>query len=228
MWLFTQHGFISITESKEDGNLQLRFRLRQDANNVLAIIKANVKKTAKVLITDRADYRFRIILSHKLAGKAMEILTRAIDYSNFKNHMHKTPDQDAKVHSLHKIWHMLHDMQEQERRIERWDIEDGKAGPAPKRQRIENVLERGRAVTSKTLAEAADCSPIYARQVLRELANEGRLERRQMDGPEIFYLPTKEQPQKRRKSKQEALPLFRNSFDDHGFVRFDDDHNPHA
>lgn len=119
MWIFSKHGFFSVTQSAQRRDLiQIRARAEKD----LASLKAAYPHLDRspIIETPQADYRFRIVLQRwkweLVAGKLMA----DIDYSNFKGKMATIPQQRDKIGMLHDIWHLHHEYQEAPRRADRF------------------------------------------------------------------------------------------------------------
>ncbi len=105
MWLFTRHGFYSLTRSpKEPDKLQVRARLRRDLEN----LQSFTGLAGAIIETQSADYRWRWIVSPADAETITRCLTADISYSNFKGIVARQPDQAAKLSGLHEIWEIHH------------------------------------------------------------------------------------------------------------------------
>ena len=108
MWLFTQHGFYSITRSRtEPDKTQVRARTRRDLENLQTL----TGNTAHILKTLNADYRWRIIITPGESERIVTLLTRDIDYPNFKASVAMRPDQKHRGHDYHRIWELHHGWQ---------------------------------------------------------------------------------------------------------------------
>ena len=112
MWIFTEHGFFSLTRSRVDpGKMQIRARARKD---LAALIRASsLLDEARIITTPDADYCFRIIVTPATAALVMAEITERIDYPNFKSRIGETPGQLDKLPALHEVWHIMHDYQMQ-------------------------------------------------------------------------------------------------------------------
>jgi hypothetical protein len=64
---------------------------------------------AKFLDTKSADYAFRIIVGKDEVLSVMEFLGKTLDYSNFKSHIARTPDQEQKHDVYADVWSLLSD-----------------------------------------------------------------------------------------------------------------------
>ncbi|MFH1499879.1 MAG: hypothetical protein ABII82_18870 [Verrucomicrobiota bacterium] len=108
MWLFTRHGFFSLTRSTDEPDkLQVRARVRHDLEN----LQSFTGLTGPTLETTAADYRWRWIVTPADAETITRCLTADITYSNFKGTVARQPDQSAKLAGLHDIWAIHHNWQ---------------------------------------------------------------------------------------------------------------------
>ena len=108
MWLFTQHGFYSITRSRtETDKNQVRAHTRRDLENLQTL----TSNAATILKTLNADYRWRIIVSPGEGERLVALLTRDIDYPNFNASVAMRPDQTQRGHDYHRIWELHHSWQ---------------------------------------------------------------------------------------------------------------------
>jgi len=97
MWLMTKHGFYSIVQ-KQPGEFHVRARVRQDLANWWRACRC---PAAEIHATKTADYSFRIVTGKGDVRKVMQFLGDSLDYSNFKDTVARTPDQQAKHDALH-------------------------------------------------------------------------------------------------------------------------------
>jgi hypothetical protein len=105
MWLFTRHGFYSLTRSTDEPDkLQVRARVRRDLEN----LQGFTGLTGTILETPTADYRWRWIVTPVEAEVITSHLTQDIAYSNFKSTVAQQPDQSTKLTGLHDIWEIHH------------------------------------------------------------------------------------------------------------------------
>lgn len=105
MWLMTKHGFYSIVQ-KQPGEFHIRARVRQDLENLVQRVPL---AGARIHDTKSADYGFRIIVGKAEVLAVMEFLGQTLDYSNFKSHIARTPDQEQKHDVYADIWGRLSD-----------------------------------------------------------------------------------------------------------------------
>lgn len=101
MWLFTRHGFFSITRSQQEPDkLQVRARVRRDLENLQTLTGLS----GGILETPTADYRWRVIVTPEQAEPIVQQLAKDITYANFKSSVAARPDQTSRSDDLHEIW----------------------------------------------------------------------------------------------------------------------------
>ncbi len=103
MWLMTKHGFYSIVQ-KRPGEFHIRARVREDLENLVGRVPL---PGARILDTRSADYPFRIISGKDEVRTVLEFLGETLDYSNFKDAVADTPDQEQKHGLYGKVWSLL-------------------------------------------------------------------------------------------------------------------------
>ena len=101
----TKHGFYSIVQ-KRAAEFHIRARVRQDLENLVARVPL---PGAEILATKTADYSFRIVTGKGDVRKVMEFLGDSLDYSNFKDTVARTPDQQAKHDAYASVWRTMMD-----------------------------------------------------------------------------------------------------------------------
>ena len=105
MWLMTKHGFYSIVQ-KKPGEFHIRSRVRKDLENLVQRVPL---AGTKILDTKSADYAFRVIVGKDEVLSVMEFMGETLDYSNFKSHIARTPDQEQKHDVYAQVWSLLSD-----------------------------------------------------------------------------------------------------------------------
>ena len=110
MWIASKSGFYSIVQTRDNKSvLMVRARAEKDLinlkNNVIAL------KNHEIHLTPDADYRFRMIVTRDELHELMQFLSEEIDYPNFKDKIHETPDQKDKLTYYSKIWSTMYDYQ---------------------------------------------------------------------------------------------------------------------
>ena len=102
MWLCTKYGFYSIVQ-KKPGEYHIRARVKGDLENLKAI--SEIKRS--IIITEDADYRYRLVVNEIEVITAMTVLAHTLDYPNFKSEIAKAEDQRDKLSAYHKIWELM-------------------------------------------------------------------------------------------------------------------------
>ena len=92
MYLATVFGFFAICR-KEDGELQIRARVRND----LASLIGSTLVDCDIEATLDKDYPFRIAVSEQELGITLAVLAESIDYSSFRAVIAKRGEQIAKL-----------------------------------------------------------------------------------------------------------------------------------
>lgn len=111
MWLFHKTGFLSIVQDKSNSNrLLVRGRVKTDLETFAAIVAETnrYKHHPKVKTTEVADYRFRFTASREAIAKTVTKMVLSIDYHNFKNAAHATPERNM---AMLRVWNAMADLQ---------------------------------------------------------------------------------------------------------------------
>ena len=103
MWIASKFGFYSIVCKNED-EFHIRARLKVDLENLL--IATNIDE--QIHQSDRADYRYRLVVGSDAVKKVFSILCESINYPNFKNQIAETPSQEDKLDAYHDIWSVMY------------------------------------------------------------------------------------------------------------------------
>jgi len=102
MWLATQHGFYSIVQ-KPAGQFHVRARCKQDLENLVTLTRLE----SPLHHTTDGDYAWRIVVGQPEVSAIMAALSTAIDYPNFKDRIHDTPDQKDKLPAYSRLWSQM-------------------------------------------------------------------------------------------------------------------------
>jgi hypothetical protein len=110
MWLATEKGFYSIVEKRSDverGTLTIRGRVRQDLENLRALIPelSDIQEDAK------ADYRFRVTASRESIATAVAGMVRTLSYPNFKDRIAEVQG-DERAAIYHGVWSAFRRLQQ--------------------------------------------------------------------------------------------------------------------
>lgn len=102
MWVFTNRGFLSAVQHRDDPNLlMVRARVKGD-------LKSFFPK-CKEIETVNSDYRFRTIVSRGDFMSAMDREIKRITYHNFKDSIAKTDKKRKAWYS--DVWYVGFDLQ---------------------------------------------------------------------------------------------------------------------
>lgn len=100
MWLFTQDGFFSLVQDRnEPKNLLVRARVKGDIERYWP--------DATVKMTPNADYLFRASISKASVAKVMQKAILDIDYDNYKDNI---SDHDRSVWYF-RVWEAMSELQ---------------------------------------------------------------------------------------------------------------------
>jgi len=120
MWLFTTIGFFSIVQAKDKDDLMVRSRSKEDLLNFLRLIYAPDSASQRVLTTPNNDYPYRAIIDRIFVDQALGILiTRSLDYTNFKDRISLTPGQEDKLGAYHGVWEIMNNWGRDKRPVKR-------------------------------------------------------------------------------------------------------------
>lgn len=113
MWIFTRHGFFSITQRPEidpANPVQIRARCREDLEGLCKRWSALLGGFS-IIDTPQGDYPARVCVNRATFAALMAEIARDVDYPNFKSEVGRTPDQADKLHAYHGIWKLMADYQ---------------------------------------------------------------------------------------------------------------------
>jgi len=102
MWIATQHGFYSIVQ-KPAGHFHVRTRCETDLANLISLTGIE----ALMQHTTGGDYAWRIVVGQEEVNSIMAAFAASIDYPNFKDRIHDTPDQRDKLPAYSHLWSHL-------------------------------------------------------------------------------------------------------------------------
>jgi hypothetical protein len=109
MWVFTNKGFVSIVEDRNDSTkLLVRARMKGDLERLFHALLPWLK----VEETPDADYRFRVSLHKPVVTNAIGVAVDEIDYDNFKNSYRDNEEIPQTIRSLmhyhmHEVWEAM-------------------------------------------------------------------------------------------------------------------------
>jgi predicted CopG family antitoxin len=110
MWiLHPKVGFLSVVEKdwdKPNGTLTIRARVYDD----LVRLKAYLPSMSDIISSEDSDYRHRTVADREAVKAAMSMLTKDIDYDNFKNAVGSRQGYErAAVYA--NVWDVLYRLQ---------------------------------------------------------------------------------------------------------------------
>lgn len=95
MWLFTQIGFFSVVEHKENmRRVLVRARFGEDLAKLKALASEMGLGFSDIAETPDHDYRFRATMKKADWAKLLHGLAEDITYTNFKRAVHGNPIRD--------------------------------------------------------------------------------------------------------------------------------------
>jgi hypothetical protein len=119
MWIATKIGFYSIVlrpekEGAKKNVYHVRARTGADIDAVISLLEPVLKRPIRLFETPDVDYHWRIILKPEELAPALAALAATVDYPNFKDEIHASNSQDAKLDAYSDLWSALYDLQSRE------------------------------------------------------------------------------------------------------------------
>ena len=119
MWLFTNRGFLSIVENRDNPDeLLVRARYKGDIEaHFGGLLDADLEEVCMEIVeTNDADYRFRVFLPRKNVAAQLHGFVNSIDYTNFKNscsfNSGVSSAESVKSRALFRVWDTMKCSQE--------------------------------------------------------------------------------------------------------------------
>jgi hypothetical protein len=116
MWIFTTHGFFSITRTRQQPEMmQIRARQKEHLQNLQKRFTADgFGMLGNIIETPDADYRFRIITEPATVQIVLANLADDINYPNFKSACHAAGFDDNRtyINALHAVWTTMYSTQQ--------------------------------------------------------------------------------------------------------------------
>ena len=98
MWIYTQQGFYSIVEDRDDPDMLLvRARVKGDSERLWP--------KAKVSEGEGSDYSFRARILRNAVAKVLSQEIKSVDYDNFKDRIDHTDPERG--YWYHRIWTLM-------------------------------------------------------------------------------------------------------------------------
>lgn len=114
MWTFHPSvGFFSaVIDRQKPGNMLVRFRNPEHGAAFIALAwKGKRGQKPELRETPQADYRWKVSITGERFTAIVAALADAVDYSNFKGECGTRPLMASVMHSLHDVWHVMHNHQ---------------------------------------------------------------------------------------------------------------------
>jgi hypothetical protein len=108
MWIFTRDGFISAVYKYE--GVQVRARDKESLRRIADFCHAEIRHSP------HADYPYRVSTDRETMAQFVSNEVMHMDYSNFKSEVHDVRGL-AFVRPLHKVWDVMHDVEDDEARV---------------------------------------------------------------------------------------------------------------
>lgn len=104
MWIFSQYGFYSVVQHRDDPE---RFLVRARVANDLTNLMVLGHFLREIETRPNANYPYRFILSRQEWEQIAHLLVQNVDYPNFEERIHQLPDQSTKKRAYGEIWNSL-------------------------------------------------------------------------------------------------------------------------
>lgn len=106
MWIFTEWGFFSVTQTKDNKDLiQIRARTKGHLENLKKAFP--ILERSKIIVTPDADYRYRVVCRRWRWQQLSQEMSAQITYSNFKGRVMQAGWARDMIDDLHKIWDIM-------------------------------------------------------------------------------------------------------------------------
>lgn len=103
MWLFSETGFVSAVQHRDDPN---KFIVRgRDRKSLEPLAKM---ARAKIIENAGTDYPFRVFVTRQKFAKWVSKQIENLDYTNYKGRMYSTRPEFG--NALHNVWSDMHDV----------------------------------------------------------------------------------------------------------------------
>ena len=122
MWVFTQHGFISVVRHRvEKDKVLVRSRDQKSLVMIQTLTELEIEHTPD------ADYPYRMVVPAETFKNYMAVEMEEITYDNFKNRAYATRGNNY-GHLLSSVWGTMHDLEDKIARGKKLVIERPDAG----------------------------------------------------------------------------------------------------
>jgi hypothetical protein len=112
MWVFSRYGMVSVSAFKGKFNVRAR-----DRKHLEALMERFTQMDAKILVTPKRDYYFRIEVARDVWVKVVAEMAAEQTWGNFKNEVAVTRPQDEDyLDALHEVWEVMWNLQAKKER----------------------------------------------------------------------------------------------------------------
>lgn len=112
MWLFTDFGFFSAVQHRDDPTkVMVRARARADLQSLLD--RNDFVGDVDIVTTPAADYPYRIVVDKTDWTAAVARAASSVDYDNFKGAVAARQGWN-RADAYHHVWHACHAIMSQE------------------------------------------------------------------------------------------------------------------
>lgn len=106
MWLFTETGFVSVVQDRNDDTRMLvRARDKQSLKQIADWYGAEI-----IDKVGRSDYPYRLFITRTQFVDWLVEMGSMLNYDNYKNQAAKTRGYDF-VEPLHDVWAVMHQLE---------------------------------------------------------------------------------------------------------------------
>ena len=108
MWIFSVTGFYSVvTDSMRKGRVLIRARTKTDLDNLSRLHRQVCPSMEPSILDEAGDYRWSLSITKDDWVTLVGVLAAAVNYSNFKDAVHKRKDQRSKAAAYLEIWRVM-------------------------------------------------------------------------------------------------------------------------
>lgn len=116
MWIFTETGFVSAVEHRDDpSQLVVRARNRGSLEALQLVMSELTGIEPDIQATPNADYPYRIYADRLAFARWTAYMARDISYTNFKGQCYNTLPP-AFSDALHDVWAAMHQVEDRDAR----------------------------------------------------------------------------------------------------------------
>ena len=111
MWIFSKYGFYSVVKVSEKRNPDEEYMIRARDLQQLKTLKEEANIDKPIIVTENADYAYRIVVTDEEYHRFIETIENSIDYTNFKSACARRSKNFDWLECLHNVWSVMLDLQ---------------------------------------------------------------------------------------------------------------------